>query len=130
MTNKLRILSLLILTAALLWHSNSFAADSGASAMQQMATIMHRLKHYPSPQGKEELKAIIDNKSTTANERALATAMMNLEHMVNPGDKPKLKAIIDSSDATENEKSLATIILNLNHRPTAKDKQVLQGMMK
>ena len=130
MTIKLRILTLLVFTSVLAWVPNTFADAMGGNAMQQMATIMHRLKHYPSPQGKETLKKIIDNESTSANERTLATAMVNLEHTVNPADKPKLQAIIDSADAAKDEKDLASIILNLNHRPTAEDKKRLQEMMK
>lgn len=130
MTVKLRFSTFAILFLALLWNSGSVAEEKGATAIQQMATIMHRLKHYPSPQGKETLRAIIANNSTTANERTLAMAMLNLEHMAIPEDKPKLQAIIDSGDATANEKGLASIILNLNHRPTADDKKALKAMMK
>lgn len=126
----IRLSTLLLLSFIMLWHTNTFAASEGASAMKQMATIMHRLKHFPSPQGKETLKKIIDNKSTSANERTLATAMMNLEHMAIPADKPKLQAIIDSAKATQDEKDLASIILNLNHRPTSADKKRLEQMMK
>lgn len=130
MTTNLRFTIFLVLSLVLSWNSNSIAADNGASAIQQMATIMHRLKHFPSPEGKETLRAIIANNSTSANERTLAMAMLNLEHMAIPEDKPKLQAIIDSADATANEKGLASIILNLNHRPTAKDKKALKAMMK
>lgn len=129
MTIKLRLTALLVLCIALLWNTGSIAADKGATAMQQMATIMHRLKHFPSPQGKETLRAIIANNSTKANERTLAMAMLNLEHMAIAEDKPKLQAIIDSGDATNDEKTLASIILNLNHRPTADDKKALKTMM-
>lgn len=130
MTKKHLISIFMIFSLALLWNTNTVAADKGATAIQQMATIMHRLKHFPSPQGKETLRAIIANNSTTSNERTLAMAMLNLEHMAIPEDKPKLQAIIDSGDATANEKGLAQIILNLNHRPTANDKKLLDAMMK
>jgi hypothetical protein len=129
MTIKQQIAGLLFFSLALVWNPGTQAADTGASAIQQMATIMHRLKHFPSPQGKETLRAIVANNATTANERTLAMAMLNLEHMAIPEDKPKLQAIIDSGDATANEKGLARIILNLNHRPTANDKKMLKGMM-
>lgn len=128
-TARFTIMSLLAFT--LLWSVNIFAEDGkGASAMHQMATIMHRLKHYPSPQGKKTLQAIVDDKMTTANERTLAKAMMNLEHHVNPADVDGLKALMASSGATDDEKALAKIILNLNHRPTSEDKKRLEAMMK
>lgn len=130
MTVNLRLTILIIFSVIFFWNTNSIAEEKGASAIQQMATIMHRLKHFPSPQGKETLRAIIANNTTTAHERTLAMAMLNLEHMAIPDDKPKLQAIIDSGDATADEKDLASIILNLNHRPTAADKKRLQAMMK
>ena len=129
-TFRFAIMSLLAFT--LLWGMNIFAdeKEKGISAMHQMATIMHRLKHYPSPQGKKALQAIIDNKMTTANERTLARAMMNLKHHVNPGDVDGLKALMASQNATDDEKALAKIILNLDHRPTREDKKRLDTMMK
>jgi len=130
MTNYSRILTLLVVTFVIAWAPNTFADAMGGSAMQQMATIMHRLKHYPSPEGKETLQKIVDNKSTGENQRTLATAMINLEHHVSPADKPKLQAIINSTDATNDEKDLATIIMNLDHRPTSDDKKRLEAMMK
>lgn len=129
MTIILRSTVLMILALSLLWVSNSTAGE-GSSAIKEMATIMHRLKHFPSPQGKETLKTIIANKSTSENEKTLATAMLNLNHMAIAADKPKLQAIMDSASASANEKALAGIILNLNHRPTGEDKKQLKAMMK
>jgi hypothetical protein len=132
MVNTFRFAILSLLAFSLLWGVNGFAEEEGKglSAMHQMAIIMHRLKHYPSPQGKKTLQAIIDNKKTTANERTLATAMMNLKHHVNPADVDGLKTLIASQNATDDEKALAKIILNLNHRPTSEDKKRLDAMMK
>lgn len=99
------------------------------SAIYQMAEIMHRLKHYPSPAGKEVLNKIVQSPTATKNERTLATAMINLEHTVDDSDVPKLKAIIGDASASDHEKQLANIILNLNHRPTKEDKAQLKAMM-
>ena len=57
--------------------ANFSVAAEGATAIKEMAVIMHRLKHYPSPQGKGTLQAIVDNKSTRKNERTLAKTMLN-----------------------------------------------------
>lgn len=118
----------LLLSLVLCALGFSVAAD-GASAMKQMATIMHRLKHYPSPQGKETLQAIVNNKSTNKNEVTLAKAMLNLEHKVISSDIAGLKSITESSDATADEKALATILLNFSHRPSGADKKRLKSMM-
>ena len=104
-------------------------AAEGASAIKEMAVIMHRLKHYPSPQGKETLQAIVNNKSTNKNEAILAKAMLNLEHKVISSDIAGLKSIVASKDASADEKDFATILLNFSHRPSSEDKQRLKSMM-
>ena len=100
------------------------------TAIYQMAEIMHRLKHYPSPQGKKELQAIIDASSTSENERVIAKAIMNLEHQPTEQDIPLLKKVIDNEASKEAEKTIASIVLNLNHRPTREDKNRLKELMK
>ena len=107
---------------------NVSVAAEGASAIKEMAVIMHRLKHYPSPQGKETLQAIVDNKSTNKNERTLAKTMLNLEHKVISSDMAGLKSIATSKDASIDEKAFASILLNFSHRPSGEDKQRLKSM--
>jgi hypothetical protein len=109
--------------------SFSVVAAGASDQMKTMAKIMHRLKHYPSPEGKAELQGVVDNKKSSDHERVLAQAMINLEHTVNPADKPKLQAIIDDSAASQGERDLAGIILNLNHRPSEEDKKKLENLM-
>jgi len=107
-----------------------FAGDNHEkSATYQMAEIMHRLKHYPSPAGKDVLNKVIQAANTTENERAIATAMLNLQHKVASGDAPTLEAIIANKKSTAHERELATIVLGLDHRPTKQDKAKLQAMM-
>lgn len=103
--------------------------DQPSAAVQQMATIMHRLKHYPSPQGKQELQTIIDDRASSENERILARAMINLQHKAMGDDKTRLKRIMDNTGASASERELAGIIYRLDHRPSSADKQKLQAMM-
>ena len=125
-----RITILVTLSVSLFLGSVNFSiAAEGASAMKEMAVIMHRLKHYPSPQGKETLQAIVDNKSTSKNERTLAKTMLNLEHKVISSDMAGLKSIAASKDASADEKAFANILLNFSHRPSGEDKQRLKSMM-
>ena len=105
------------------------ASATGQTPVQQMAVIMHRLKHFPSPQGKETLQQIIDSPSTSEREKDLATAMLNLNHRALLDDKVKLKKIMEDKDASADERDLASIIYNLDHRPTKGDKKRLNEMM-
>ncbi len=115
--------------ALLLAGSAQASPDQPSAAMQQMATIMHRLKHYPSPQGKQELQAIIDDQATNKNERVLASAMMHLQHVAMADDKAGLKRIMDDKRARADERDLAGIIYHLDHRPSSADKKMLEHMM-
>ncbi|NOX76430.1 MAG: hypothetical protein GXP17_07430 [Gammaproteobacteria bacterium] len=126
--STLAIMLAVLLLSGVLSVGNSAVAGE-ASPMQQMAEIMHRLKHYPSPLGKEVLQKIVASDSTSAHQRTLATAMMNLEHKVSPQDVSKLKALMADAPASADEKTLADIILNLNHRPTKQDKMRVKAMM-
>ena len=115
--------------ATLAAASAQASMDQPSAALQQMATVMHRLKHFPSPQGKQALQAIIDAPASSANERLLASAMMNLQHKAAADDKPRLQRIMDDANAPAAERELAAIIYHLDHRPSSADKQKLQGMM-
>ena len=125
-----RITILVTISLSLFLGAVNFSvAAEGISAMKEMAVIMHRLKHYPSPQGKETLQAVVDNKSTSMNERTLAKTMLNLEHKVISSDMAGLKSIAASNDASADEKDFANILLNFSHRPSGEDKQRLKSMM-
>ena len=120
--------SLVILVMSTILSSGLvFAADNNENIIK-MAEIMQRLKHFPSPAGKQTLQQIISSSSTSKNERILATAMLNLNHRAIDDDKPKLQSIIDGSASTK-EKQLAQIIISLDHRPTKADKEKLKAMM-
>ncbi|MBL1274957.1 MAG: hypothetical protein COB30_002605 [Ectothiorhodospiraceae bacterium] len=131
--NIVRLLTTITFIAGLMASSWAFSGEStgsGGTAIQQMAKIMHRLKHYPSPQGKSELQVLISASETTGYERAIARAMVNLEHKVASKDVAPLKAIINDKASTQSERDLASIILNLDHRPSNQDKTTLNAMMK
>lgn len=115
-----------------LFFSSWCVADDGhdKAAINKMAEIMYRLKHFPSPQGKAELKMIINASNSSENERIIATAMLNMEHQVAPNDILLLKKISNNKAATEYERELAEILINFSHRPTKQDKNKLKEMMK
>ena len=110
------------------------AEENGAGAKEEtaihkMAVIMNRLKHYPSPQGKETLQQIIANPVVSEQEKTLATAMFNLNHRALMEDKVKLKKIMEDKDAPADVRDLASIIYHLDHRPTKADKARLKEML-
>ncbi len=109
--------------------SSPSATATSQSAIQQMAVIMHRLKHFPDPKSKETLQYIVANPSTSGREKDLATAIINLNHRALLDDKIKLKKIMEDKDASADERDLASIIYNLDHRPTKGDKKRLEEMM-
>jgi len=106
------------------------AASSGQTPIQQMATIMYRLKHFPDPQSKETLQQIVDNPASSPREKDLANAMLRLNHRALVDDKISLKKIMEDESASADERDLASIIYNLDHRPTKGDKKRLEEMMK
>lgn len=106
-----------------------WAGDDKSEAIVKMAEIMTRLKHYPSPDGKQSLQQIISSSTSSKREQILATAMLNLNHKAIESDRPKLQSVVDDSTASVYEKQLASIILNLDHRPSKEDKEKLKAMM-
>ena len=115
-----------------LFFSSWCVADDGhdETAINKMAEIIYRLKHFPSPQGKSELQMIVNASNSTENERTIATAMINMEHQVAPNDILLLKKIVNNMASTQHERELAEILINFSHRPTKQDKNQLKEMMK
>lgn len=129
--NMNRFFVIFVLAISLLLSGWCFAdGEHGKTPIYQMAEIMHRLKHYPSPQGKRELQAIVAAQGVTDNERIIAKAMIDLEHQVAPEDIPMLKKVIDDKASTDDEREIASIVLSLDHRPSNQDKSRLKELMR
>lgn len=126
----LRMFVLGLVTCGLFTTSIVFSeVQRHKSAIYQMAEIMHRLKHFPSPVGKDVLSKIVRAPSSSENERAIATSMINIQHKAAASDIPKLRAIITNKKSTPHERELASIVLWLDHRPSIQDKDQLKAMM-
>ena len=106
------------------------AAPAASAAVRDMAGIMMHLEHYPSDADKAKLKAIVDDKGSTEQERVIATAITNLNHKVAAGDADKLKKVVGDMSAPAEVRDLAGIVLNINHMPSAADKSKLQMLLK
>ena len=126
MLRKLRPISVLLLTAALV------AAPIAAQAtkpVQAMANVLMTMNHFPTDAQKQSLKQLADDKATTAQERVLLQALLNVQHTLSAADKPKVEALLKDSSATEAVKALATILGKLNHQATDADKAVLKKLL-
>ena len=129
--NKLRYLIMFCLVGSMSFSPFGIAGeDQNKNAVNKIAEIMYRLKHFPSPQGRSDLKAIINAPTSTENERIIAAAMMNMQHEVLPNDALLLKKISANNSSSKHERELAELLLNFNHRPTKQDKSQLKEMMK
>ena len=127
----IRILVVSGIIASIFFSAGCFAdTGHGKTAVYELAEILHRLKHYPSPQGKKELQVIVDAQGSTENEKVIAKAIMSFMHEPAAHDIPVLQKIADDKGASPDERELASIILNLGHRPTRQDKSRLKALMK
>lgn len=105
-------------------------ALAASGAVREMAAVMMNLNHYPSDAEKAKLRAIIAEKGSTEQERAIATAISNLEHKVAAADVDKLKQVMGDMSAPAEVRDLASIVLNISHKPSAADKSKLEMMTK
>lgn len=105
-------------------------ALAASVAVREMAGIVAHLEHYPSEAEKMKLKGIVDNKSSTEQERVLATAISNMKHRVADTDVGKLKKVMGDATAPVEVRDLAGIVLNISHMPNAADKSKLEQLMK
>lgn len=118
-----------ILSAVLFLGAIASVANAAESkAVHTMAAILLHLQHFPTDADKQSLQQITEDKSATADERAVAQALMDVKHTVAASDKAKLEAIAGDSKAAAGVKTLASIILSLKHMPTESDKQKLQAL--
>ena len=124
MRNWLRVFPVLVLLGFLA-HTVT-AAES--KAVQTMAGILMTLNHFPGDAEKQTLKAIVDDKASTAQEKMIAQALINVQHKVSAEDKPKLEAIMNDQSAPASIKTLAMVIVNLNHMASATDKEKLKPL--
>jgi hypothetical protein len=103
-------------------------AAAETKAVQTMSGILMKLNHFPSDAEKKTLQAIVDDKTTTADERVVAQALINMKHKPAAEDQTKLEAVGKSKTASESVKTLATIVAGLNHTPSEADKEKLKKL--
>jgi hypothetical protein len=103
-------------------------AAAETKAVQTMSGILMKLNHFPSDAEKKTLQAIVDDKTTTADERVVAQALINMKHKPAAEDQTKLEAVAKSKTASESVKTLATIVAGLNPTPSEADKEKIKKL--
>jgi hypothetical protein len=124
MRNTIRTLSALLVLGAMA----SVAVAAETKAVQTMAGIVAGMNHFPSAADKATLTQIVDDKTTTADERTVAKALLNVQHKAAAADKAGLEAIVADAKATAGVKTIAGALLSLNHMASADDKAKLQAL--
>ncbi len=124
MRNRLHLVSVLLLLAVVV----SPMAAAETKAVQTMSGILLKLNHFPNDAEKKTLQQVVDDKTTTAQERVVAQALINVQHKATAEDKTKLEAVVKDTTAPESVKTLATIVLGLNHAPSDADKEKLKKL--
>ena len=98
------------------------------SAIQEMASIMMTLHHFPTDSEKDTLKKIIDDSSTSQDERTIASALMHMHHTVTDDDRVKLMDIANNDKAPVADRKEAGILSHMEHKATANDKVELEKL--
>ena len=121
---EILILGFIILTIspAAMSHS-SHGKDANVRAM---ASMLASMQHFPSEEDKVKLQEILDQDSSTDNEKTLASAIMRIEHQSNAEDALSLDSIIESETASGSIINIAIVIKNFSHGVSDADKRKLQ----
>ena len=106
----------------------SSPAAMAGPAIQEMVGIMLNLNHYPSDSEKASLQKIIDDGSSSQDERTIATALMHMHHTVSDDDKAKLMGIANNDMAPDPDRKVAEILAHMEHHASSADKKVLQTL--
>ena len=124
MRNRLHLLFVLLLLTVVV----SPMAAAETKAVQTMSGILLKLNHFPNDAEKKTLQGIVEDKTTTAQERVVAQALINVQHKATAEDKTKLEALVKDTTTPESVKTLAAIVLGLNHAPSDADKEKLKKL--
>jgi len=118
----------LLVPVVLGWMLVASPGAMAGSAIQEMAGIMLNLNHYPSDSEKAELQKIINDSSTSQEERTIATALLHMHHTVPDADKAKLMDIANNDAAPEADRKVADILAHMHHHASSDAKQELKKL--
>ena len=110
------------------WMLLSSPAAMASTAIQEIVNIILTVHHYPSNSEKATLQKIIDDSSTSKDERTIASALMNMRHTVTDFDKAKLLSIANDGTAPVADRKVADILAHIHHKASSEDKQELEKL--
>ena len=110
------------------WMLVSSPAVMAGPAIQEMVGIMLDLHHYPSDSEKVTLQKIIDDGSSSQDERTIATALLHMHHSVTDADKAKLMGIANNDMAPAADRKVAEILAHMEHKASSADKKELEKL--
>ena len=116
----------LLVPVLLGWMFVASPVAMAGTAIQEMVGIMLTLHHYPSDSEKVTLQKIIDDSSTSQDERTIASALLHMRHTVTDDDKAKLMDIANNGSATVADRKVAEILAHIHHKASSEDKQELK----
>lgn len=98
-------------------------------AISTMASVLSELNHFPSATDKEALAGIVDDASSTSDEKTLALIISRIAHQASAEDKADLEKILEAEEASQAAKTIATAVLNTLHKLQSDDLQAVKALM-
>ena len=94
-------------------------------ALQEIASIVISINHFPSDENKTVLERISGNNNLPQGIRLIASSVSDIQHSPNEQGKHVMSQIQAASRAPDAIKSLAAIIANFNHTASDEEKASL-----
>ena len=128
MNNKTitKFLILGVIIATISPAAKSHSNHGNDANVRAMASMLASMQHFPSEEDQVKLQEILDQDSSTDNEKTLASAIMRIEHQSNAEDALSLDSIIESETASGSIINIAIVIKNFSHGVSDADKRKLQ----
>ena len=98
-------------------------------SISTMASVLSELNHFPSEADKKALAGIIEDESSTADEKMLAQIISRIEHKASVFVKVRLEKILEREDTSQAARAIATAVVNINHKLKNDDIQAMKALI-
>ncbi len=98
-------------------------------AISTMASVLSELSHFPSATDKEALTGIVEDASSTTDEKMLAQIISRIAHKASAADKAELQKILAREETSQAARAIATAVVNINHKLQSDDMQALKALI-
>ena len=98
-------------------------------AVSTMASVLSELNHFPSASDKEALAGIVEDASSTADEKTLARIISRIAHQASAADKAELEKLLAAEEISKAAKTIVTAVLNMVHKLQKDDLQAVRALM-